>query len=445
METDEQLARLLQEEEDRATAITVAGALSHEPSSARGAKSDFEGRLEYGVRTVLAYELPEARALALSLIPAERLKKEADELRAVTVSHPKAVGCPPISRADAVLLRLLRWFKREFFTWCDRPACRACGATNVDPRGLTAPSAEERSHGADRVEAYTCLNCDLDVRFPRYNDAIKLLDTRTGRCGEWANVFSLCCRALGYDTRYVLDWTDHVWTGVWSESQGRWLHCDSCEESCDKPLLYESGWGKKLSYVVAFGFEGVVDVTRRYVVSMAETDARRTACDESWLRDRFSEINARLRSATDVVRLAVLIRRDASECAELEAAGQGGGTGKETLSGRTTGSLAWRAVRGELGPSRDAGKNGNDEPSKENSETTGQTSNRPEIELTTDASKLTEATAKLEVTMTPPAKDRIAAAVRAEFTRLVSNEGFSANEAAACAIRKVRRRYAETI
>ena len=103
-------------------------------------------------------------------------------------------------------------------------------------------------------------------------------------------------------------------------------------------------------------------------------------------------------------------------------------------------SRAWRAW-----PSRDAGKNGNDEPSKENSETTGQTSNRPEIELTTDASKLTEATAKLEVTMTPPAKDRIAAAVRAEFTRLVSNEGFSANEAAACAIRKVRRRYAETI
>ena len=127
METDEQLARLLQEEEDRATAITVVGALSHEPSSARGAKSDFEGRLEYGVRTVLAYELPEARALALSLIPAERLKKEADELRAVTVSHPKAVGCPPISRADAVLLRLLRWFKREFFTWRDRPACRARG------------------------------------------------------------------------------------------------------------------------------------------------------------------------------------------------------------------------------------------------------------------------------------------------------------------------------
>ena len=139
---------------------------------------------------------------------------------------------------------------------------------------LTSLSAVEVADS--RRSLSRCQSCGRATRYPRYNHPVKLLSTRSGRCGEWANCFTLCCRAMRFEARAVHDWTDHVWSECYSEQQRRWIHCDPCEDAMDRPELYEAGWGKKLSYVIAFSVDEVVDVTRRYTAKYQEVKARRT-------------------------------------------------------------------------------------------------------------------------------------------------------------------------
>ena len=283
------------------------------------------------------------------------------------------------------------------------------------------PTPDEAKHGASRVETYSCASprCGAAIRFPRYNDAVHLLETRAGRCGEWANCFTLCCRALGFEARWVLDWTDHVWTEVYSDAQRRWLHCDPCEEACDQPKLYERGWGKRLSFVVAFGKDDVVDVTKRYVLDFENvtTKERRAVLpdprDEVWVAEAIAARADALRrgaSETDPAKRArranELRARDAREAASFTVSFEDSGFGtKDDSRGRTTGSLAWRAARGELG----------------------------------ELGRLDGAEAK-ETTETPP-EDPVACFIRAEFARLTTREKMSPNEAAARALETARETF----
>lgn len=111
-----------------------------------------------------------------------------------------------IQFSDCLLYELLKWFKNSFFKWVNAPECENCKSptrfqTISDLDGL-------------RTEIFVCDICKHTTNFIRYQDPKILLKTRRGRCGEWANTFTLLCCSLGWDARIVYDCADHVWTEV---------------------------------------------------------------------------------------------------------------------------------------------------------------------------------------------------------------------------------------
>ncbi|CAD6189724.1 unnamed protein product [Caenorhabditis auriculariae] len=250
----------------------------------------------------------------------------------------------------ALAKELLSWFKNDFFTWCDSPIC-SCGEQTPKDKGMDGrPTTEELRLGANRVEVYECPKCSAEVRYPRYNDPAKLLETKKGRCGEWANCFTLIAAAMGFDVRLILDTTDHVWTELWIEDEKRWVHCDPCENIIDCPLIYEKGWGKKLQYVIGYGIDHIYDVTWRYVVDSRKTfDLRRDVRPETF-SSFLTKLNARQLSNITAERKKEVITRRMYDLVEMVSAESSKRQAdNKAYSGRTTGDEAWRRSRGEMG------------------------------------------------------------------------------------------------
>ena len=167
---------------------------------------------------VMVYEDKNLQEKARSVMPVQQLQEGASKKLLELSKHTK-VTC---SIQDLLLLELLAWFKTSFFSWVDCPKCEFCGG-DTRRAGMATPDSAELMWGGARVENYQCNSCSRYTRFPRYNHPGKLLETRRGRCGEWANCFTLCCRALAFEARYVLDWTDHVWSEVYSSKLSTYI------------------------------------------------------------------------------------------------------------------------------------------------------------------------------------------------------------------------------
>uniref|UniRef100_A0A2I2YRM5 Peptide-N(4)-(N-acetyl-beta-glucosaminyl)asparagine amidase n=1 Tax=Gorilla gorilla gorilla TaxID=9595 RepID=A0A2I2YRM5_GORGO len=160
--------------------------------------------LQSNIQHVLVYENPALQEKALACIPVQELKRKSQEKLSRARKLDKGIN---ISDEDFLLLELLHWFKEEFFHWVNNVLCSKCGGQTRSRDRSLLPSDDELNWGAKEVEDHYCDACQFSNRFPRYNNPEKLLETRCGRCGEWANCFTLCCRAVGFEARYVWDYT----------------------------------------------------------------------------------------------------------------------------------------------------------------------------------------------------------------------------------------------
>jgi peptide-N4-(N-acetyl-beta-glucosaminyl)asparagine amidase len=323
-----------------------------DPAATARAHAGFVASVEDAINKVKRYEDELAQAMALSVMDLDALRTRAQEGVALSTLLDEE---PPLMEEDALAMEILNWFKLRFFKWVDQPECCVCqraGLTQL--QGTMNPNPDEAEYGASRTEVYRCRGCLGVTRFPRYNDPVKLLDTRCGRCGEWANCFALCCRAAGLEIRLALDWEDHVWVEYYSNAMSRWVHMDPCEAAYDKPLLYEAGWGKQLSYVIAVGVSGAADVTKRYTKQFKSLLPRRS-CSEAWVDSYLRATTTSLRSSLPKDLVQTLVLRDAKDVASMQAASESPlGDNESYLPGRQTGSSEWVASRGEDGafPSR---------------------------------------------------------------------------------------------
>lgn len=252
---------------------------------------------------------------------------------------------PLLSYRDELVRSMLKWFKYSFFTWCNQPLCGSCNQPASQYLETQTPTEAEALWAASRTELYKCLQCSTVNRFPRFNNPIKLCETKTGRCGEWANLFGAILRALNYEVRFVDNFEDHVWNEYFSEDLNSWIHVDPCENAWNTPLLYEQGWGRVMTFILGHSINGIQDVTARYIKDFALVAKRRNPNTEKKLKNILrmqNEINRKDFGKEEVMRLCY---RDDYEIVMF---GMEKFLSVEELLERQSGSEEWRKSRGEM-------------------------------------------------------------------------------------------------
>ena len=202
----------------------------------------------------------------------------------------------------------------------------------------------------------------MEIRFPRCNNPIILLETKTGLCSEWSNLFGAILYTVGFKVRLINNFEDHVWNEFYNEEEQRWIHLDSCEEAYDTPLVYEQGWGRNMTFILGLSDDGLVEVTPRYVKDWKIIKERRSEKNEIKLKNILENFNKRImmninekekinienRRKNEIKMFEEKIKKDLGE--NLDNSDDNNNINNikdEEKIGRQSGSLEWRKNRGE--------------------------------------------------------------------------------------------------
>ena len=159
---------------------------------------------------------------------------------------------------------------------------------------------------------------------------------------------------MGFETRYVLDVTDHVWIECLVDGN-TWIMADSCEGLIDKAAMYEDGWGKKLSYQLGVTIDSVMDVSPRYTrqwLNPEYQERRRQICSsESTGENLIAQYRGILRQGLSKTKFDDLDHRTTLEQTHLDKlkAHDTWTDDEKHGKGRISGSLQWKVSRQEAG------------------------------------------------------------------------------------------------
>jgi hypothetical protein len=129
------------------------------------------------------------------------------------------------------------------------------------------PLLKEKLEGAYTVwEAISACNSWISgsMRFTsdteRPIQPVRIYRKHIGRCGEYQDMRNAIARSsLIPSTCTINNAEDHVWNEFWDK---RWIHWDG---TTDNPMMYENGWGKKISSVWnTRGDSHIWSVTKKY-------------------------------------------------------------------------------------------------------------------------------------------------------------------------------------